>query len=228
MNSFAYRLGKLQAGVGILLQRVEKINSCHESSSGKFCSTGGGGGGGKAKKTIIRTKGGANVREEKAAAQAALDSIPEKMKLVKQDVYIGTRSLEGITGGPTASGYFSGHSGTETGTIEVTAISPSTGKRNLSMVAKTAVHEYAHAVDYKLGGAKPGQVFRSDSSDFRSVFEAERANVPSGKRAKNFWGTPHREAFAEVYSSLTGTPSSTAGMENYYPQTRAFVRTLFK
>jgi len=46
MESLALRIGKLEVQVDALKARVEKFNPCHESSTGRFCSTKGGAGGG--------------------------------------------------------------------------------------------------------------------------------------------------------------------------------------
>ena len=46
MSGTAFRIGKVEGQIKELNSRIAKVNPCHESGSGRFCSTGGSGGGG--------------------------------------------------------------------------------------------------------------------------------------------------------------------------------------
>jgi len=70
MSGTAFRIGKVEGQIKELNSRIAKVNPCHESGSGRFCSTSGGGSGGGGKKPAATFPGSA-ARQAKRVAEDA-------------------------------------------------------------------------------------------------------------------------------------------------------------
>ena len=155
------------------------------------------------------------------SVEKRLAAIPDEYRVVPhQNVRIVSAAL-GSPGKLTATGIFNPQSESR-GYVAVTT----KGNRGAGQVAETAYHEYGHAVDYHLGG---GGGFRSDRADFRSVFNQELAKAGKSINSQ-FWGTHHREAFAELYKVASGgritTIGSRATLTQRFPESLAKIKEI--
>jgi len=102
MSDTAFRIGKLEANIGVLRDRVSKVNPCHESSSGRFCSTSGGGGAGATSASSSRKGVAEAIGAEFDPATARV--IGNRTSMVKR-VPGGGKERKAIAGKLKAQGY---------------------------------------------------------------------------------------------------------------------------